>query len=249
MIHSFLLIGQSNMAGRGFINEAKKIDTTHIQILRNGRWQPMFRPINPDRPFSGVSLAESFAERYAADYGVDVGLICCADGGTKLNQWEEGSLLYENAVTQARLAQRTSKIVGILWHQGEGDCGAEFYPTYKERFEKFLKDLRRDLNLEDVPFLVGGLGDFLVNCPLDEKLKNSPILNEEFKKIARDNKLVGYVSAEGLGSNPDLLHFSAEALYEFGLRYYEEFAKLAPVQKTSETNLETDNNRTEMEAL
>ena len=85
MIHSFLLIGQSNMAGRGLLNEAETIDTAHIKILRNGRWQPMFRPINPDRPFSGVNLAESFAEQYAQAYGVDVGLIPCADGGTALS--------------------------------------------------------------------------------------------------------------------------------------------------------------------
>ncbi len=249
MIHSFLLIGQSNMAGRGFLNEAKKIDTKNIKVLRNGRWQPMFRPINPDRPFSGVSLAESFAEKYVRDHGVEAGLICCADGGTKLDQWEEGSILYENAVTQAKLAQRTSKIVGVLWHQGEGDCGEEFYPTYKERFEKFMQAMRRDLSLEGVPFLIGGLGDFLVNCPLDEKLKNSPVLNEEFRKIAMENELTGYVSAEGLGSNPDLLHFSAEALYEFGLRYYDEFMRLEPAIRKEEPSLENDSNRTEMEAL
>lgn len=65
MIHSFLLIGQSNMAGRGFFSEAADVDSSRIKILRNGRWQPMFRPINPDRAFSGVNLAESFAECYA----------------------------------------------------------------------------------------------------------------------------------------------------------------------------------------
>ena len=249
MIHSFLLIGQSNMAGRGFLNEASKIDSSHIQILRNGRWQPMFRPINPDRPFSGVSLAESFAEKYAADHGVDVGLICCADGGTKLNQWEKGTILYDNAVSQAKLAQRTSKIAGILWHQGEGDCGVEFYPTYKSRFEQFMKDIREDLGLEKVPFLIGGLGDFLVDCPLDEKLKNSPVLNGEFQKIADENDLVGYVSAKGLGSNPDLLHFSAVALYEFGLRYYEEFMKLEPLAENHGADFENDSERTEMETL
>ena len=114
MLHSFLLIGQSNMAGRGFINEAKQVDTSHIFILRNGRWQNMFRPIHPDRSFSGVCLAESFAESYAKKHNVDVGLICCADGGTTLDQWQEGGLLYDNAVSQARLAQRTSTIVGVL---------------------------------------------------------------------------------------------------------------------------------------
>ena len=82
-ITSFLMIGQSNMAGRGYLHEARDIDTSRIYILRNGRWQPMFRPINPDRSFSGVSLAESFAEHYGAMYqtvnrcmpGVDMTLI------------------------------------------------------------------------------------------------------------------------------------------------------------------------------
>ena len=84
MIQSFLLIGQSNMAGRGFLGEAVPVNVEHIRVLRNGRWQPFYRPVNNDRPFSGVSLAESFAEKYAETYGVDVGLIPCADGGTRL---------------------------------------------------------------------------------------------------------------------------------------------------------------------
>jgi hypothetical protein len=38
--------------------------------------------------------------------------------------------------------------------------------------------------------------------------------------------MTGFVSAEGLGANPDNLHFSAPALREFGERYYKEFLKL-----------------------
>ena len=72
-MHSFLLIGQSNMAGRGYLNEAREIDTNRIYTLRNGRWQKMFRPINPDRGSSGVSLAESFAEAYSKKYNEMLG--------------------------------------------------------------------------------------------------------------------------------------------------------------------------------
>ena len=226
MIHSFLLIGQSNMAGRGNIADAHCIDTSHVKIMRNGRWMEMFRPVNPDRKFSGVSLGESFGERYAAKYGVDAGLICCADGGTSLDQWQKGGFLYEHAIYQARLAMRESVIVGILWHQGEADCATELYTTYEERFARFRKDLCDDLNLHNVPFLIGGLGDFLPDCPLDDKLKNYYHLNNIFKKIAADNLLIGYVPAEGLGSNPDMLHFSADALYEFGIRYFDEYVRI-----------------------
>ena len=62
MIHSFLLVGQSNMAGRGFINDAVPVNSDNIVTLRNGHWYPMFRPICPDKETAGGSLAERFAE-------------------------------------------------------------------------------------------------------------------------------------------------------------------------------------------
>ena len=88
IINTFLLIGQKNAAGRGFIPEAEHIDGKDILVLRNGRWQPFYRPLNNDRSFSGVCLIESFAEKYAKEHGVKVGIIPCADGGTRLDQWE-----------------------------------------------------------------------------------------------------------------------------------------------------------------
>lgn len=225
-MHAFLLIGQSNMAGRGRLEEAMPIDTSRVLTLRNGRWHRMFRPIHPDRSFSGVCLAESFAEAYAKKYNVDVGLICCADGGTSLDQWQEGELLYDHAISQARLAQRTSTIVGILWHQGEADCSPEWASTYKIRFERMMGALRRDLGLSDTPFVLGELGEFLSDCTLGEDLKHFELVNEQLRTIAKDNPYVGCVSAKGLTANADNLHFNSKSLYEFGLRYFEEFEKI-----------------------
>ena len=62
LMHSILIIGQSNMAGRGFVNEVEPIENDRIQVLRNGRWWPMYTPVNPDRVTAGVSLVESFAD-------------------------------------------------------------------------------------------------------------------------------------------------------------------------------------------
>ena len=251
-MHSFLLIGQSNMAGRGILSEAIPVDTTHIKILRNGRWQKMFRPINPDRSFSGVSLAESFAEAYAKKYDVNVGLICAADGGTKLEQWQVGSLLYESAVSQAKLALRTSTIVGVLWHQGESDCAPELAETYKERFEVIMNALRKELDLEGVPFILGELGSFLKDYAASEYTKNYPKINEQLHKIADENEFVGVVSAEGLTANADNLHFNSKSLYKFGLRYFAEFERLS--NKNSNNNREIvekedDSIRSAMELL
>ncbi len=235
MIHSFLLIGQSNMAGRGKLSEAIPINTERIKILRNGRWQPMFRPINPDRPFSGVSLAESFAEAYANKYGVDVGLICCADGGTNLEQWKEGSLLYDNAVFQAKLAQRTSTIAGVLWLQGASDLKEQAHiDTYAQRLTVMLSALKRDLNLYDVPFLLGGQAEFLKDCPDFPFGKKYEQLNLQTQKVVKQMPMTAYVSVEGLTSNEDFMHYNSKSLYELGLRYFQAYEQTHDPNKVFE---------------
>ena len=47
---SFLMMGQSNMAGRGDTTAVPPIRNSKCSMLRNGRWQPMREPINVDRP-------------------------------------------------------------------------------------------------------------------------------------------------------------------------------------------------------
>lgn len=231
-MHAFLLIGQSNMAGRGYLQEAMPIDTSRLYTLRNGRWQKLFRPIHPDRKFSGVCLAESFAEAYAKKHDVDVGLICCADGGTSLEQWQPGSVLFDNAVFQAKLAMRSATLAGILWHQGEADCQEPLYTTYAHRLTTVLQALRKELG-QDIPFLVGGLGDFLKDCQLDHTLKNYTQINNALRHFVQQQPLIGYVSAEGLLANPDQLHFCAASLYEFGLRYFDVFEKIGVIPAVS----------------
>ena len=181
MIHSFLLIGQSNAAGRGFLCEADPVDNCagRLKILRNGLWVKMFRPVNPDRVTSGVCLAETFAKAYADRHpGVEVGIIPCADGGTTISQWQPGKTLFENAVHCARMAMRTSDIKGILWHQGEGDCSESKAPLYKERFFTMADSLRKALGSPDLPILVGGLGDFL---PMNANFGIVPRLTEKVR--------------------------------------------------------------------
>ena len=229
MVHSFLLIGQSNMAGRGFLGEVEPICNERLKVLRNGRWYPMYTPVNCDRPFSGVNLAESFADAYAKEHDVDVGLIPCADGGTSLDHWQVGGLLYDHAICQARLATRTSTIAGVLWHQGEADCSDVRYPFYQEKLRVILDSFRKDLGLYDVPFLLGGLGEYL---PLrSEHYKNHVHVNAALEKLAEENPMTGFVCAKGLKPNPDNLHFCSEALREFGLRYYSVFSSLEDKNK------------------
>ena len=74
---SFLMIGQSNMAGRGDFDEVSEIVNAKCFMLRMGLWVDMSEPINPDRAMfghkfhSGVGLAASFADECAKYLGED----------------------------------------------------------------------------------------------------------------------------------------------------------------------------------
>lgn len=250
MTHSILLLGQSNMGGRGFSHEVETIHNDKLFVLRNGRWRAMYVPVNPDRVTSGINLSESFADLYSKDHNVDVGIIPCADGGSCLDQWQVGGLLFDHACYMAELASRTSTIAAVLWHQGESDCSEERYPFYEEKLTTILDAFRQRLNLYDVPFLLGGLGDYLQHCERSDKYKNYVHINHALKQVAHKNLMTGFVSAEGLAANPDNLHFSAEALREFGVRYYNEFLKIEDKNKVFVEKSTLDNAiRTDIEHL
>ena len=243
MKHSILLIGQSNMAGRGYTNEVPPITNKRLFVLRNGLWRSMYVPVNPDRVTSGINLSESFADLYARDHDVDVGIIPCADGGSSLDQWAEGSILFDHACYMAELASRTSNIIAVLWHQGESDSSADKAPFYEEKLRIILNAFRKRLGLEDVPFLLGGLGDFLVqnSDPVRcEKFRDYDKVNQALARIAATEKAVGFVSAEGLIDNSDYLHFSARSLRIFGQRYYEAFLKLEDKKRVFEEKTTAD---------
>lgn len=224
MVHSFLLIGQSNMAGRGFLNEVSPIHDEGIKMLRNGRWQVMAEPINYDRPFSGIGPAASFAKAWRDENpGEEIGLIPCADGGSSLDEWAPGGALFDHAVMQAKLAQRLSRIDGILWHQGETDCPDQCVAVYEEKLGQIMTALRDALGLPDVPLLVGGLGDYLPDCPAHDYYANAPKITEHLRHFADTHENCYFVTAAGLTCNPDLLHFNARSQRIFGLRYFTAF--------------------------
>ena len=151
-----------------------------------------------------------------------MGLIPCADGGTQLDQWKPGSLLYDNAVYQAKLAERTSTIAGVLWHQGESDATSKLAPKWGAKFESMIKSFRRELG--EVPFIAGELGEYLETY----KSKNgNKVLWREINSQLHGwkGKIKDYrvVPANGLTPNRDNLHFNTESLRIFGLRYAEAF--------------------------
>ena len=228
MLSSFLLIGQSNMSGRGILNADNRIFDARILRLVNGRWQTMWEPLSADRVFAGASLAPAFALEYLKQTGEQVGLIPASDGGSSIDEWQPGEALYDHAVSEARLAMRISDIKAILWHQGEADCNPARAAVYAPKFLHMFRTLKKDLQLPDIRIYVGGLGDYLPKCEFDPNLAHYDGINTVFRTLADENDDIRYVSAEGLTSNDDHLHFNTESLREFGKRYFAAFAADTP---------------------
>lgn len=229
-ITSFLLIGQSNMAGRGDFDQVEPIKNPNCYMLRMGRWQIMSEPINPDRGIfygrfrSGVGLSASFADRYANSFHEKVGLIPCADGGTVISQWQPGGVLFDHAVFMTKLAMRSSDFGGILWHQGESDCDAGDIVHYKERMLRAITAIRKELNAEELPFIFGELSE-----SFGEKWNfgEYPMqMNAIFAEIEKELPCCRLVSSKGLKMKPDGIHFDSPSLREFGNRYFDAYCEL-----------------------
>ncbi|GAB4014277.1 sialate O-acetylesterase [Spirosoma koreense] len=218
------MIGQSNMAGRGYLNDVKQIYDEQIRMLVNGRWQTMTEPINYDRPTAGVGLAASFAGAWRLKNEPEqIGLIPCADGGTSLDDWAVGGALFDNAVFQAKLAQRTSKLDGILWHQGENDSMAGRSDAYYDKLCIIVDALRLELNTPEIPFIAGGLGDFLSSGRYGNYFTEYNEVNRALQTYAQTKPNAYFVTSNGLTANADGLHFDALSQRKFGIRYFDAF--------------------------
>jgi len=213
----FLLIGQSNMAGRGQVTPADQQTNPRIFMLdRANTWVPARDPVHFDKPkIAGVGLCSEFARCVAAsDPQAKVGLVPCAFGGTSLDQWKPGSALYTNAVARMRVALQSGRLQAILWHQGEADSGPAKTATYPARFSAMIAQLRQDLNAPDVPVIVGELGRYH-----EGYAKFDAMLPQVTHAVPRS----ALVSSEGLGANKDNVHFNRDALIEFGKRFFKAY--------------------------
>ncbi|SHE78299.1 protein of unknown function [Pedobacter caeni] len=216
------MVGQSNMAGRGYLNDVQQIYDEKIKVLVNGRWQTMTEPINFDRPTSGIGLAASFAGAWRLKNDQEeIGLIPCADGGTSLDDWAVGGALFESAVLQAKLALKISKLSGILWHQGENDSFGGLSALYHDKLSIIVDAFRSQLDAPDIPFIAGGLGDFLSGGRYGKYFTEYNEVNYALQKFAETKPNCYFVTANGLTANGDGLHFDAVSQRRFGIRYFE----------------------------
>lgn len=230
-LHLYLLVGQSNMAGRGDLEPIDRTPHPRIWMLnKENQWVPAVAPMHFDKPVAGVGPGFEFAKVMAeADTTIMIGLIPAAVGGSPIDSWQPGgyhdqtkSHPYDDALRRAKAALPAGKLKGILWHQGESDSKPELAGSYTQKLETLIGRFRKELAARNVPFVVGTLGDFFVaNNP---EAKN---INEQLRALPKKVKRTTCAEASGLTDKGDKTHFDTPSARELGRRYAEAFKKIA----------------------
>jgi hypothetical protein len=237
--HLILLIGQSNMAGRGKIAEQDRQPHPRVLMLdKQNQWVPAVAPIHFDKPgIVGVGLGRTFALDYVHRHPtVTVGLIPCAAGGSPIAAWQPGgyheqtkSHPYDEALQRTRVAMQDGVLRAILWHQGESDAKPKLADVYEQKFHALVQRLRSELEAPDVPFVAGQMGQFLER-PWSEAKKQVDAAHQRLPKHITNT---AFVYSDGLNHKGDHVHFDADSYRELGHRYFQAYQDLVAPADTS----------------
>ncbi|WP_018622431.1 sialate O-acetylesterase [Spirosoma luteum] len=224
----FLLIGQSNMAGRGMPEAEDQQTNPRIWMLtKDLHWVAAKDPMHFDKPSivgvgPGLAFAKQLADRYPK---MNIGLIPCAVGGSGIDVWKPGAYYeptkshpYDDMMLRAKRALEQGQLAGILWHQGESDSSPDKAGVYEEKLTELVQRLRQELNAPTVPFVVGTLGDFVVNRNADAKT-----VNEALQRAVRHIPHAYCVVSSGLTDKGDSTHFDTPSARTLGQRYADVF--------------------------
>lgn len=214
----YLLIGQSNMAGRAPILTRDTLTLKNVYLFDGkGKWVPASNPLNRysgirkkmsmQKLGPGYSFAQTLANKLP---GHTIYLVVNAHGGSSISEWQKGRPYYENSLKRIKHAMNAANLKAIIWHQGESDSGNT--NSYMKKLKQMVNDFRKDLNRPDLPFIAGETGRW------EPSHKN---INAVIDTIPSEINNSAVVSSKGLThikskTNP---HFNEKSQLIFGQRY------------------------------
>ncbi|MBI1337845.1 MAG: amidohydrolase family protein [Phycisphaera sp.] len=216
----YLLIGQSNMAGRAPIPEeyAGVIDRCYLLNDKN-EWEPAKNPLNRYSTIRKGLIMQKLCPGYGfalkmlkENKDLKIGLVVNARGGSKIEEWLGKSKYYWGIRSRAKVARQSGKIMGVLWHQGEGNSGEP--EKYLDQLKTLIANLRTDLDDMDLPFVAGQITD-----------NPHMAINDEIAKLPDSVQATAVAGSQGL-TTIDRWHFDTKSQLLLGERYADEMLKL-----------------------
>ena len=189
-----------------------------------------------------ANFGNSFAKYYLAEHhNHKILLVKAAVGATSFSrkEWGVNNVLYNRLIKMTNDALSTnkdSKIVALLWHQGESDSHEQPELNLKERYEFYYNNLLnqmidfRNRFGENIPIICGEFVDSWAE--LKENKEVSSVIEKATKDVCSKIKKAEVVTSQGLLSNGDIyknidiIHFSGDSLDILGKRYYESYKKI-----------------------
>ncbi len=172
---------------------------------------------------AGTGLGLRFAKRMTEFTGKPIGLIHCAKGDTRMEEWVPDyaghpyMALYKATLRRIRKVGRPIK--GVLWAQGESDTFDGKAKLYAARMKQLVSALRHDLNQPDLPFFYSQIATFALQT--EEELPDWNLIQETQRLLEPELAPGGMCPSIDLPSY-DWGHLSTRSLKRFGDR----FAKL-----------------------
>jgi len=233
----FLLAGQSNMSGRGDLEDLAGASPRRAERIWRwrsmGGWEPARDPLQePDDPIfaanadqnggvgPGLWFADNLAERKA---DMHLGLVLCARGGTPIDRWrrdESPQSIYGATLHRVREASAGGKLRAVLFSHGESAAhsreGAE---AWRDQFLRFIDNLRRDLSNPRLPVFFTQLG--AVSAFRRTQREHGYAAWDYLKELQAGLSLedVFMIRTDDLELKPDGIHLSTRSQIELGSRF------------------------------
>lgn len=218
----FILAGQSNMAGRGNIEEQDTVKHPRIwSINAAGEVISAQEPLHFYEPRSaGLDCGMSFGRSLlgALPDSIHVLLIPAAVGGSPIDKWLGDSLhrnvrLMSNFREKVAIAKKEGEIKAVLWHQGEGDASPELIPSYRDKTKSLFTTFRTMAGNNSLLILTAETGSYGKNK------ENRDLINAAIYAHAMSDANTVMVSSAELPHKGDETHFNSQSLRILGQRY------------------------------
>lgn len=228
----YLLMGQSNMSGRGELAQLtdaeRAVDPAILLYGNDGKWRAAADPlddplrqideVSSDKGIAAVGPGLFFARALPRKKGVRIGLVPCAKGGSKIAAWKPGTArdtLYGSCLARAKEAAGRGRIAGMLWYQGESATGAKDQAeSWAPDFTAMVAAFRRDLGRSSLPLVFVGLAD---RPPRENTQETFPYWEYvQGEQAGLKLPCAATVSAAGLALKADAIHLTTTAQRRLG---------------------------------
>lgn len=220
----YLLIGQSNMAGRAEIRKADRDSLSGVYLMTNDTlrlWEPAANPLNKYSTIrkkidmQQLGPGYSFARQMRSyDPEKDIYLVVNARGGTSILEWMPGKAYYDEAVSRTTKAMESGQLKGILWYQGSSDVSRT--DIYLDSLIQMIKGFREDFKLGDLPFIA---------CELSEDKPARIPFNNLLRTLPEHLENTAVINAAGT-TTFDSTHFDSGSQLLLGERFAEQMHRM-----------------------